>query len=368
MKKKLLMAAVGAALVAGPTVAVHAAPTLYGHFHMSLDRFDNDTTEDGRVSSNSTRIGVRGTEDLGGGLKSIYQLETGVTQLDDGTGGSAGAQLGLGGQLRNSFVGFAGDWGAVKVGRHDTPAKDLNRKLDRFNEEIGDARNIIGAGAFDARVSNMIRYESPSFGGATVTVQHTSNDASGTTSTVTAAPGSVTTTTTGEATASVQKSTSANLLWTSGPLFAGLAYEEKGSTTSDNPTDLRLAGRYDFGNFDVGLFWETMSDLGGIAGVDQDVLGVVASFKFANNRVKFQWYDADDVDGTAAEDGGTLWAIGLDHLFSKTTRAYVSYAKAENDSGAARNIASGNGGHGEVLAATVGANVTGFSAGMVIDF
>ena len=348
MNKKLLMVAVGAALVAGPMLAAQAETKLYGHFHMSLDRFDNDTIEDGRVSSNSTRIGVRGTEDLGGGLKSIYQLETGVAAIDEGTGG-------LGGTLRNSYVGFAGDWGAVKVGRHDTPTKDLNRKLDRFNEEIGDARNVIGAGVFDARVSNMIRYESPSFGGATVTVQHTSNNASGTGIT--------------EATASVQKSTSANLLWTSGPLFAGLAYEEKGSTTSDNPTDLRLAGRYDFGNFDVGLFWETMSDLGGIAGVDQDVLGVVASFKFANNRVKFQWYDADDIDGTAAEDGAKLWAIGLDHLFSKTTRAYVSYAKAENDSGAGYNIASSNGGHGEVLAATTaGASVTGFSAGMVIDF
>src|SRR3990167_6723429 len=363
MNKKLLMVAVGAALVAGPMLAAQAETKLYGHFHMSLDRFDNDTNEDGRVSSNSTRIGVRGTEDLGGGLKSIYQLETGVAAIDEGTGG-------LGGTLRNSYVGFAGDWGAVKVGRHDTPTKDLNRKLDRFNEEIGDARNFIGAGVSDARVSNMIRYESPSFGGATVTVQHTSNDASGTTSTVTAAPGSVTTTTTGEATASVQKSTSANLLWTSGPLFAGLAYEEQGSTTSDNPTDLRLAGRYDFGDFDVGLFWETMSDLVGVSGVDQDVLGVLASFKFANNRVKFQWYDADDIDGTAAEDGAKLWAISLDHLFSKTTRAYVSYAKVENDNGTtAYNIASANGGHYEALpATTLGASVTGFSAGMVIDF
>ena len=44
MNKKLLMAAVGAALVAGPMVAVHAAgATLYGHMHMSLDRQDNDS-------------------------------------------------------------------------------------------------------------------------------------------------------------------------------------------------------------------------------------------------------------------------------------------------------------------------------------
>src|SRR3989344_4404628 len=102
MNKKLLMAAVGAALIAGPMVAAHAGATLYGHFNMSLDRLDNDSgNEDGRMSNNASRFGVKGDEDLGGGLKAIYQMEAGVAPLDEGTGG-------LGGSLRNSFVGFAG--------------------------------------------------------------------------------------------------------------------------------------------------------------------------------------------------------------------------------------------------------------------
>lgn len=71
MNKKLLIAAVGAALVAGPMMAAHAAPTVYGHFHMSFDNVDNSNAKYGYVASNTTRIGVKGDEDLGGGLKGI---------------------------------------------------------------------------------------------------------------------------------------------------------------------------------------------------------------------------------------------------------------------------------------------------------
>src|SRR3990167_6336854 len=110
MKKKLLMAAVGAALVVGPMVAANAAATLYGRFHLSMDRQDNGgdpAIEQGLISSNTSRFGIKGDEDLGGGLKSIYQMETSFT-ADEGGGSLAG---------RNTFVGLAGEMGTVKIGR-----------------------------------------------------------------------------------------------------------------------------------------------------------------------------------------------------------------------------------------------------------
>src|SRR3989304_1240195 len=98
MNKKLLIAAVGAALVAGPMMAAQAAPTVYGHFHMSLDRYDNGkdatsagSTERGVMNSNSSRFGIKGDEDLGGGLKAIYQVEGGVFAADDGNDPGAGS-------------------------------------------------------------------------------------------------------------------------------------------------------------------------------------------------------------------------------------------------------------------------------------
>lgn len=345
MKKKLLMAAVGAALVAGPIVAAHAAgATLYGHFHLSMDRLDNDSgNEDGRMSNNASRIGVKGDEDLGGGLKAIYQLETGVAAIDEGTNG-------LGGTLRNSFVGFAGSWGAVKLGRHDTPYKDLGRKLDNFNEKIGDTRNIIGNGnnGYDKRVSNMIRYESPSFGGANVVVQNTSNDGV-------------------ETTVATNKDSSLGLNWTSGPLFLGAAWNEVGNATANDTTGLRLAGSYTFNDIMLGLLWESLSDINGTSGADRDTLGFFASMKMGNNQFNLSYFDADTLDN-AANTGGKLWSVGVDHSFSKTTKIYFAYASVDNDSAATFNLASVYAGHGEAPTVAAGKSPSALSVGTIIKF
>src|SRR5687767_9876959 len=115
MKKKLLVAAVGSVIFAG-SLAAQAAATLYGHIHMSWDRIDNDSTtqiERSSMESNSSRFGLKGDEDLGGGLKTIFQVESGGFGADEGTGG-------FGATLRNTFIGFSNNaWGTVKFGRHD---------------------------------------------------------------------------------------------------------------------------------------------------------------------------------------------------------------------------------------------------------
>lgn len=348
MKKKLLMAAVGAALVAGPMVAAHAASaTLYGHLHMSMDRFDNDVNEEGFMANNSSRFGFKGDEDLGGGLKAIYQVESGVFAADEGTGG-------FGGTLRNTFVGFSGGWGAVKLGRHDTPYKDLGRKLDNFNEQVGDMRNFIGnAGTYDARVNNMIRYESPSFGGLNVVVQNSSN-ASGSDG----------------AGNSSNKDTSLGVNWSAGPLFLGAAWNEVANTASNNDTTgIRLAGAYTMNDFTFGLFWETLSDILGVSGADRDAMGLIASMKMGNNKFKFHWLDADKVDNAATDNGGDMWAIGVDHMFSKTALVYLNYVSVGNNTGGTFSPASGVAGHGDNLATTVaGSDNTVFSAGYILKF
>lgn len=346
MKKKLLMAAIGAALVAGPMVAANAAATLYGHFHMSLDRYDNDVNEEGFMANNSSRFGIKGNEDLGGGLKAIYQVESGIFNADEGTSG-------FGNTLRNTFMGFDGNWGTVKFGRHDTPYKDLGRKLDGFNEQVGDMRNIIGnAGAYDKRISNMIRYDSPKFNGMNLAVQHSSNDGSD-------AAGNT-----------VNKDNSVGLNWAAGPLFLGAAWNETGNTGSNNDTTgVRLAGSYTMNAFTLGLFWESLSDIGGTSGSDRDAMGFVASTKMGNNKFKFHWMEADELDNSA-NTGGDMWAIGVDHMFSKTAVVYLNYASVGNDSATSVfDPASGPAGHGDNLATSANGNDnSAFSAGYILKF
>src|SRR5690606_7471381 len=109
MNKKLVAVAV-AGLLAAPLAAQAqtANVTLYGRVNLDLEYIDanRDNPSVTRVSSNSSRLGVRGTESLGGGLNAIFQIESAVS-ADAG-----GGQLGT----RETFIGLQGSWGTVKMG------------------------------------------------------------------------------------------------------------------------------------------------------------------------------------------------------------------------------------------------------------
>ncbi len=192
MKRTILAVAVGAALggVGQQALAADTNVVIYGHLDLSVDEVDNglkagvspfspggngagalDPHLSGRVgwrpqiSSNLSRIGIRGSHDLGGGLSAVFQVETSidVSSEPQGKDGLAG---------RNSFVGFANPaWGAVKVGKTDLPYKLSTGRMDPFSATIGDYNSIMGntggdnRAEFDTRVPHVIWYESPNWSG-----------------------------------------------------------------------------------------------------------------------------------------------------------------------------------------------------------
>jgi predicted porin len=373
MNKKLLIAAVGAALVAGPMLAAQADTTVYGHFHMSLDRYDNGgsgaavaanagnvaiaaapSKEVGLLNSNSTRFGIKGNEDLGSGLKAIYQVESGAFNADDGSAG-------FGGTLRNTYMGFAGSsWGSVKFGRHDAPTKDLSRKIDAFNEEIGDQRIAIGAAAFDNRISNMVRYDSPSFAGVQFALQYGAAEANGS-----------------------PRNTSGNVTWSQGPIYLGLGYEihKAQNSTVEDVKDMRLVGMFNVtSDLYIAALYDNLSNLGtsptnsiaglGVDGNDGKAWALGAGFKMANNLLKAQYAKLDKSDKATTENGAKGWVVGVDHNFSKTTKIYFDYAKVDNDDGQNANISSTYAGHGATSVPAIGAGSSpkGYSLGMVTNF
>lgn len=365
MKKKLLIAAVGAALTAGPMVAANAGTTLYGHLHMSMDRVDNDTgAETGFMSNNSSRFGIKGDEDLGGGLKAIYQVESGTFAADEGTNGFSGT-------LRNTFVGFSGGWGSVKLGRHDTPFKEIGRKIDNFNEQIGDLRSMIGqdpvlafygySNGYDQRVSNMIRYDSPNFGGWSGSLQNTSNDGSDNYSNT------------------AKRNTSFSVNWSAGPMYAGLGWLEETNATFDTEetTGLRLALSYTMNDMTLGFLWEDLSDMLGISGWDRKSWALAWSMKMGNNKFKVHYVNTDEIDLSGYDQtGATMIALGVDHSFSKTTMVYFNYVMVDNDDFGLYNTTSGAVGHGQTIELDDGPNFgsstsispKAYSAGVIIKF
>lgn len=165
MKLFRITAAVVAAYAA--TMAQAQNVTLYGIVDTGVEYVNNASATGGsvvRVPSNTgsytSRWGVRGEEDLGGGLKALVNLESGFN-ADTGTSGQGGRLFG-----RTAVVGLKGDFGTVTVGRQWTMTFYSMADTDLMGP------NIYGIAAFDAympnaRADNSIVYRG-TFGGWSV--------------------------------------------------------------------------------------------------------------------------------------------------------------------------------------------------------
>jgi predicted porin len=335
--KKLIAAAVAAAVIIPATTM--AGSTLYGKIHMSVSYIDNDRNKardlDGikiwddysemNIASNSSRIGVKGSEDLGNGLKLGYLMEWSV-------GMDGGSDLGQ----RNRYITLGGNWGTGLLGKVDTPMKTLGRKVDLFGERAGDTRNLMNSASItDVRANNVIAYISPNFSGFTGTVAYVT-DASNAT---------------GDD--NDNDAVSASAIYANGPLLVGGAfvnYSKDNFVTTDkytNEQDWRLASSYKIGAFKLVGSWTNVKNGMGIKknytdeglriNKDNDymVWTLGGAYDFGNNTVKAQWTNKDE--GAFKKDGANLWAIGLEHKMSKRTMVYVDYGQLNNDKGA--NIA-----------------------------
>ena len=113
MNKKLVAAALGLAFAA-PVFADASNVTLYGRVHQALDHQStstgaNDVGGNFRVTDVSSRLGVRGVEDLGGGLKAVFAYEFAVDS-DNGAGITGG---------RHAYLGLQGSYGTFLIGQQD---------------------------------------------------------------------------------------------------------------------------------------------------------------------------------------------------------------------------------------------------------
>ncbi|MGE4502884.1 MAG: porin [Thiomicrospira sp.] len=158
MKKNILAIAIASA-VATP-VAFANAPTVYGQFNMAVE-FKNE--EGNNVVHRNSRVGIKGSEDLGNGLKAVYQAEG--TLANSGRNGNWSNTFAFD---RNTFAGIAGGFGTVVMGRHDTPLRMIQPN-DGFADSLlgGNNRSAFTglSTSGEDRLDNVLAYISPSFGG-----------------------------------------------------------------------------------------------------------------------------------------------------------------------------------------------------------
>lgn len=324
---------------------------IYGIFSASFDvvNFDSPTKSDeSLISSHASRLGFRGTEDLGGGLAAMWGTEVGLV-LDSGSGtwGTRGQYVGLQGK----------NWGRlIAGGQLNTPHKMSTVKLDVFGDSLADYNGIIGQASntgaagnravFDARGSDAIQYTSPSLSGVVVDVMYSQKNEAGLTN------------------RDPQLwSLAAN--YTNGPLYLTVAWEKDFDfATSTDRSDWKLGAGYTFGNTRLAGVYERMSQTG--SGVyDRNAYYVSVLHKMGNINLKGAYGRAGDSDAVGGDDGARLWAVGGDYNLSKRTAIYAIFASLSNDINGRFTMGQGTGANtGAITPTGGGEDPSGFSLGV----
>ena len=325
---------------------------IYGAAKLSVDVIDTGAKATGadksltKVSSNSSRLGFKGSEALSDDLSAVYQLEIGVnmdgttTTVSNATTTTAASTTSvntLG--LRNTFVGLKSKGlGMVILGTHDTPYKVATGQFDPFGDSMADYNAIIGnvngSANFDLRPKDVIAYVSPSLGGAVITVAKVQTG-----------------TESNNDTAQTADAYSASATYNAGPLALALAYEvhQNGiasgwdSTGKKKNAGAKLGAGYTIGGTKIGLVYESLKDDNANSAITRDALYLAVSQKLGNETIKLAFGSAADGKSTA-DTAATMMAIGADHAFSKRTSAYVLYAAVANAKGATYGLGQGGAG------------------------
>src|SRR6266853_437036 len=201
MKRRKILAASATALAVAvafgapsPAVAQNTSVQFYGHLDLSVDDITKGIKQGGAgqnpapvgkvgwqpdISSNLSYFGFRGDHDIGAGYKMVFQVETqvdvsatpGPSPQNQASPGNADNKVLAALGSRNSFLGIAGSFGALKLGKTDAPYKLSTARMDPFSATVGDYNSIMGntggdnRAEFDTRLSHAIWYESNKMGG-----------------------------------------------------------------------------------------------------------------------------------------------------------------------------------------------------------
>ncbi|NVK36450.1 MAG: porin [Gammaproteobacteria bacterium] len=280
MKKPLIAVAVSMALAA----TAQAESQFYGKMNVAVGY--DDTAEKGGVESYASRLGVKGSEDLGGS-KVIYQVEY-ETDIDgDGT------VL----KQRDSFVGIQySGLGTVKMGTMDTPLKKAQGKFDLFND-VFDMKAVISG---DNRLGNTLNYTTDKMSGLQVSA-----------SVIFAEDGT-------------SDGYSASATFSQDALYAAVAYDTK---VGSNNSIVRAVGTYNMGDLAFGAIVNQVDGDDVAAADDELAYGVNASMKMGANTAKVQ-VEAGDQKSTGAQQV----SFGVDHKLAKATKAYFYINQYDDDS------------------------------------
>lgn len=361
MKRNLLALAISAAAASNAM----ADASVYGQIDLSVQQLDatKATTsaatydvlkDDWEVLSNASRLGFKGDSSINDDLKVIYKLEYEVAPDGDSftVDGAKGHEF----KSRNMYIGLQSEtFGTVLAGKHDTPTKLAQNKIDQFNDlTYGDLKYVLVG---ENRVNDIVMYTTPEFSGFSATValapgEQSDDDNTGTVE---------------DKNDGLADHVSAAVQYQAGNFYAAIA----GDQDIEQTDVLRGVVQYTVGDLQLGALYQTAEDadkkdnnatekkyLGKTEGVVKEVDGIAgynleqqdgyllsAAYKLGDFTLKAQYAASSTESYTPATSDqdidATLMAVGVDYKLAKSTKLYTYYAANDTDVDAL-NDAGGN--------------------------
>lgn len=252
--------------------------------------------------SNGSRIGFRGTEDLGDGLSAIFLLEAGI-ELDTGASDQDGTLFG-----RQAYMGLKGRWGTLTAGRQYTPIYHTVTAIDPFNNNYGGAAGQLMSGEkAGTRRPNTVMYASPDMGGLSAQLAYGFGEV----------PGDL----------DKSRQLGASLTYKSGPVLLRGGYNRTtNATATDSARNFLIIGEYDFGVLTAGLGYGNNK---GQRGIDsRDYIAALTVPLGGAHTLMATLIHKSDRAGT--DMGANQVAAAYTYYLSKRTNVYVAYAKLSN--------------------------------------
>jgi predicted porin len=349
--------AIAAAAFAAGTVHAQSSLQIYGILDAGVQRSDTGESGGGKKTelatgnSAGTRLGFRGTEDLGGGLKALFNLEMGISN-DTGTlltfGEPAGTVFG-----RRSFVGLQGGFGEVLVGRDYTPGWQTIFRTDRFRFGLPGTIST-SSGLVVSRASNGIFYSTPVLGGFRGRLAYTFGAES-------------------PSPRDLGRLVGVNLEYKTGGLFLSAAAQTRSDLVPGSTTQTTKMREHGFGaNYETGAFgfsggfWRSNPVTATVGATDESrAAWLGASMKVGVGEVLAQ-VTRTKVDVFGRGEGRAITAgLAYIHWLSKRTSLYAAIGRVNNDANARLPL---NTGTVRVGGATFGADPRATLVGIRHDF
>ncbi|QTH65147.1 porin [Psychrosphaera ytuae] len=283
---KMLKTLVAASVLSAMAAPVMADTTVYGKVNVTVQSSDDGSESITELKSNNSRLGVKGSQKLDGGLEVVYKYELQVDVSDE----SGEKNL----KSRNQYVGLKGAFGEVLIGRNDTMFKQSQGKFDLFSDLEGDIK-VLWKG--ENRMSDSISYKTPSIngfqGGISYILDEDADDAA----------------------------TSLSLTYGDGALKKGKYYAAIAIDSEVKGYDAtRLTLGTKVSDVKLGFMFQTQENVE--SGEEKDGFLVSAQYKLGKYDLKGQYQSLEDDNG---------FTIGADRKLGKNTKVFGFYTTYNMD-------------------------------------